>query len=411
MRGTARARRVRRVRRTSGTRGTRGFSLIETMLGLLVGMLLVIVMLQLLLRSDLAKRASNASDDAQVRAQLALHLLERELRQAGHDVSGYALLGCTLGYTTTQDSRSVSLPALAPVTLNPAASVIPAGDAGSDTLLVVAGTSTGAGEADLASAATTAAAQVYHATTSGAFAAQDYVVAAPASRASPCSLTLNRVAGTGGTNGTTLTMASASETTATGSLLFNLGAAPRLRAYAVRDGLLTVCDYLAHDCSRTSATSPLDTSVWVPVASQIAALRLQYGRDTAGISGSSSAMTGVADTWDQTTPGGSADATSIPVYCRWARIVGLRLAVVGRAAQYDREVLTSSAPTWAGSDGAAIDVSGGTSSSSSATTTGSAWTHYRYRLMQGMVPLRNMLWQGGQPAYQGGTLAGVSEGC
>ena len=57
------------------------------------------------------------------------------MEQAGLGLQSFNISGCSLGYTAG-DGGAVSLAALAPVTINPAASVIPAGDANTDTLLV-----------------------------------------------------------------------------------------------------------------------------------------------------------------------------------------------------------------------------------------------------------------------------------
>jgi len=124
----------------------RGFSMIEIMIGLLIGMVSVIVILQTFSRSDAAKRITNGNDDAQLNAALSIHSLSRDLRQAGWGVNAFGLLGCSLSFTSSADSTAVTISALAPVIIN--SSLIPAGDANTDTLLVVSGNGAGPSEGD-----------------------------------------------------------------------------------------------------------------------------------------------------------------------------------------------------------------------------------------------------------------------
>lgn len=382
-------------------RAQRGFSIVEVMVGLLIGMGAVIVMLQLLSSSDVSKRVSSGADEAQINAMLALNTLERDLRQAGHGISAFNLLGCTLSYTTTGDSASVTLSALGPLTINPSSSLIPDGDSNTDTLLVVGGNSSGPSEGDPTTATSTTT--TYTITTPSNFSSGDWVLGAKASWASGCALTLGKITSIGSY---ALTVSSATSGLSSGAIVYNLGSAPSIKAYAIRKSNLTVCDYLKYDCGSSSYTSTLNSTVWVPVVRNVVSLRAQYGHDISNLS--SSAMTGVVGQFDQYSPGDSSDPTSsVAVYCRWARIIGLRLAVVGRSTHYDKTAPTSTSPTWSGSTA--------NSSTSSSTTTlnpealsidlsgQSDYQYFRYRLLESSVPLRNMIWQGSQTTYQGGS--------
>jgi type IV pilus assembly protein PilW len=89
-------------------------------------------------------------------------------------------------------------------------------------------------------------------------------------------------------------------------------------------------------------------------------------------------MDGVVDVYDRTTPGSA---------CAWARTSALRLALVARSAQFEKEAVTTAFPAWAGSvdANAAIDLGDLPD-----------WQRYRYRTYETTVPLRNMAWQGVQ---------------
>ena len=387
--------------RPQGPRRCSGFGLLEIMVALMIGMFAILIVMKIFAVSETNKRTTTGGNDAQIAGSLALYGLERDIRQAGYGLSAYNVLGCSLSFATSADSTSVTLGA-APVTINPDTSLVPAGDANTDTLLVIGGSSPAPSEGDAMTATSTATA--YTITTPTAFAVGDRVVAAATTRPTTCALALATVKSI---SGSTLAVASGTAGLATGSPVYDLGPTPIARAYAVRDGNLTVCDYTAYNCGSTSYTSTLNSDVWVPVASNVVSLRAQYGRDTNGISGSTSTMTGVVGTYDQTTPGSSADTTTIPLYCGWSRVVALRLAVVARSPTYDKTQPTAATPTWDGSTAntattstlatvtpttVAIDLSGNAN-----------WKYYRYRTLQATVPLRNMIWQGSQSTYQGGS--------
>ena len=347
-----------------GTSRTAGFSLIELMVGLVIGMIAIIVVMQVFKLSEGSKRTTTGGDDAQISGVIALNTLQRDIRQAGHGVSAFALIGCDVALRA-----GVTLRAIAPVTINPvnAAGVptIPVGDTNTDTLLIVYGNSAGSVEGDpvRAQLVTTQ----YTVNTASSFVVGDHIIAEPASRPSPCELTLEKLTAapvepnvvvptgvTGMVNGT----------------LFNLGTEPQILAYAVRDGALTVCDYMVNDCSKLNDLSVNPPVVrWLPIGDNIVSLRATYGRDQTG------AMDAVVDIYDQTKPTSE---------CEWARVSAIRLALAARSAQVEKEaVSTVMSPDWAASAVAPINLSNNRT-----------WAQHRYRVFETTVPLRNMAWQG-----------------
>lgn len=340
-------------------RAQTGITLVELLVGIVLGMVAVIVILQVFQVSEGSKRTTLGGDDAQINGAIALAALQRDLRQAGYGASAFAFIGCDIALP---GGRSV--PAMGPVTINHPG--VPAGDANTDTLLIVYGSSAGSPEGDRINLQPST--DTYAVATPTAFRAGDVVLATPASRPAPCTLTAEAV--------TAVTVSPPYVTVGAGiagmanGTLFNLGPAPRVLAYAVRDGNLTVCDHMAADCMDPDLAS--DRSVWVPVSSNVVSLRAQYGRD------SSASMDGVVDVYDRTTPGSA---------CAWARTSALRLALVARSAQFEKEAVTTAFPAWAGSvdANAAIDLGDLPD-----------WQRYRYRTYETTVPLRNMAWQGVQ---------------
>lgn len=375
-----------------------GFSLIEIMVGLVIGMVGVIILSQVMLQSEDTKRNTTSGDDAQINASIALSSLERDIRMSGFGLNSYNLLGCAWTFTPSNESSALTNAlAIAPVVINPSTSLVPAGDANTDTLLVMYGTGNSPAEGDAVVAASSSTS--YKVTTPTSFTTGDKTIALALPRTTDCAVSTDRV--TNVPSDGTISVATGLSGIKTGDIVYNLGAQPIVRAYAIRNGNLTVCDYTAYNCGKSSYVSTLNSSVWVPVGSNIVSLRAQYGHD-----GKAGTMAGIVTTFNQTTP----VVDSAPS-CVWARVLSVRLAVVGRGSHYDGEktdsgdlkTVTSEAPKWAASD---TETAEGAPTNPTALTINlsslDSWQQYRYKTVETAVPLRNMLWQGGQPSYQGG---------
>lgn len=336
------------------SRRTGGFSLVEILVGMTIGMLGILVIFQVFSLFEGQNRTTSGSGDAQTNGTIAAYWMERDIRQGGYGISSINLLGCNVLLRT-----GVTLAATAPVTINHAS--IPAGDANTDTVLVVYGNSSSSTEGDGITQQPTAT--VYAVMTPTAFTAGDRVIAEPSTRPAPCSLTLDQVSGAPAGSNVTVTTGQAGVANGT---LYNLGQTPKVLAYAIRGGNLTVCDYMANDCGSAGGTG--NSSVWVPISSNIVSLRAQYGRDTSG-----PPMDAIVDAYDQTTP---------TTACGWARASAVRIGLLARNGQYDKDNVTTSAPTWAGG--------------SFTLSADADWQHYRYKVFQTVVPIRNVTWMGVQ---------------
>lgn len=384
--------------KASTRRFSNGFSLIEIMVGLAIGMAAVVIMMQMLSNSDASKRIAAGGSDAQMNGNLALYSLERDIQASGYGISAFNILGCNVTYKTSTDKVNVTVP-LAPATINPLISTVPAGDSGTDTILVVYGSSSGSSEGDALIANSSSGS--YQVTTGTSFNINDILIAQTSVRPTTCNLTTDMVTNVGAS---TVSVNPGVSGLPVGSIIYNLGPTPVVHAYAVRNGNLTMCDYTAYDCSNSSYTS--NNNVWVPIAANIVAMRAQYGRDTTN---PSSTMTGVVSTYDQTTPASSADKSGWTPYCSWARTLSMRLALVARSSStqsgaYDKSTPTTMAPTWSGSTATTSTTpTNPTAVTFDLSTNNSDWQSYRYKTLETTVPLRNAIWQGGQATYQGGS--------
>lgn len=71
-----------------------GFSLVEIMVGLVIGLLTILVVMQLFAGFEGQKRTTTSSADAQENGQIALLTMERDIRMAGYGIANAAALGC-----------------------------------------------------------------------------------------------------------------------------------------------------------------------------------------------------------------------------------------------------------------------------------------------------------------------------
>ena len=88
------------------THRTRGVSLVELLVGLVIGMIGVVIMMQIFSVSEGYKRTTTGGDDAQNNGAIGLYGLQRDLRQAGQGTNSFnglvppgaaaSLIGCNV---------------------------------------------------------------------------------------------------------------------------------------------------------------------------------------------------------------------------------------------------------------------------------------------------------------------------
>jgi type IV pilus assembly protein PilW len=335
------------------------------MVGLLIGALAIVGMLQTYAISEGQKRTVTGGSDAQTNGAVALYGLEQDISQGGYGVSTMNLLSCSISGSPLPAGASLTI---APVAIN--SPTIPAGDPNTDTLLVVYGNSGNAPEGDGITAQP--GTNVYTIQTPTSFVVNEYVVAVPQSPPTPCSLIVDNINTIVAQN---VTVAVGTAGTVNGKL-YDLGPAPTIVGYAVRGGNLTVCNYMANDCSITAN--------WAPFVSNIVSLRAEYGKDT------SNPMDAIVDSYNQAAPASA---------CDYARISAVRFVIVARNSKYDKTAVTSASPAWLGSAVNAttnptaypIDLTKNPDGSANAN-----WQNYRYEVFQTVAPIRNISWLGAQ---------------
>ena len=405
------------------TRPDSGFSLVEIMVGMVIGMLGLVIMMQVFTLSEGQKRSTTGGGDAQSGGAIALFGLQRDLRQAGFGITDVKLAGCDLTLPANATRGQVVLTNLGPVTINHP--LITGHDNSTDTLLIVYGNSNGSPQGDGILSQTVQTSYVVKTPTS--YNSGDYVIATPAASAAslpppiPCpALTLDRVNGPPvvippSTNGV-LNVLPGVPGVSNGTL-YNLGQSPKILAYAIRGGNLTLCDFMRNDCS--AAGNNGNAMIWVPVASNIASIRAQYGRDMFnGLNPADLKMDGIVDRYDNwnliaaNNPAWPAlplaNMNTVLTACVRIKISAVRIVLVARNANYEKTIVTANAPAWEASAAyaapnpptAADRVSWSANpidlTENIGLTAPASWQNYRYKVLQTVVPLRNLTlaWQG-----------------
>jgi type IV pilus assembly protein PilW len=380
-----------------------GFSLVEIMVGMVIGMLGIIVIMQVFALFEGQKRTTSGGSEAQNTGAIALSGLSDDIRQSGYGFNLMNVIGCDVWLPPVPTRAGVTITAMAPVTINSAS--VPAGDANTDTLLIVYGNSDILPEGNSinppAIDSTHFMVQAYK-----SFQVNDYVIVTPQTRScvpsTPPVTILNQVTAVLATN-PNLTITPGAATSLSAGMFFNLGPSVTIHAYAVRNGSLTVCDYFVNDCGNAGNLS--SSAVWVPIAGNVVSLRAQYGQDISNhvptiVSAKTGQMDGIVDIYSQTSPGNTGATQDA---CGWFRTLSIRLALVARNSQFEKTAVTATAPLWEGSTAANNNPSwGGSTTGASANPINLSknpdgsiplnptWQNYRYKVFQTTVPIRNI---------------------
>lgn len=351
-----------------------GFTLVELMVAVLLGMLTVIVIAQVLATSEAQRRQVASGGDAEINGSLSLFTLQRDIQMAGYGLAANpSALGCTV--KNNYDSGTTQQFTLAPVIIDNGASDAP------DTITVLQGHTSGS--AVPMKIKEDKGTRFIVESTMGANTG-DQVVAVPEAWSSTKWCTLYGITHNSGSADTSLTADNiphadsdkwnaASIAPAGGydstSYLVNLGA-PTLKSYAIDSNNLEVTERDAVDGSADSRN----------LYPEIVNLQALYGKDTSG--------DGAVDKYDHVTPTTAAE---------WKQVITVRLAVVARNAQAEKNEVTPNQPLWDVGSSVTVDgetlVDCGTSKCMTLKVSHlTDWKYYRYRVYTTTVPLRNVLW-------------------
>jgi type IV pilus assembly protein PilW len=341
----------------------RGFSLIEVLVGLAIGLAGILILMQVYIVADTHQRRTGSGADAQTSGVMAAFALERDLRLAGFGHLGFGC-GDVNAYQAGARPAAFTLPARA-VTISPDTPRT----SGNDQLQIIYSAAPLAPIAATLQNAMPDSSAALRVDTNPDFGAGDFVaIAQPPALCSLLRLTapsaqLDAPSVTGPgfqwdlphapgpfnpPDGTTIFPAGGY---AIGAKVINLGALTN-RVYYLENERLMMRDALLP----TGRNNP------IRLASGILALRAQYGLDTN--------HDGQPDRW-------SSGPVTDPTH-----LIAVRFALVARSNQYEKELVTNS-PLVLWDNGAGDRPTVALSA---------AQRHYRYKVYQTIVPLRNVIW-------------------
>lgn len=387
-----------------------GVSLIELMVGLVIGLLATLVIMQVATTYDSQRRQTAAGSDTQVNGALALSTLQRDIEMSGYGLTSAGVTRCVqiVGQRNGVDYTRVMAPVV--ITQGSGASGTSTGQADSiqvlmssksggytvpmrlaenqrrdgTTFVIEENTNVGNRQGDLLIAIPTVGGSVSP---------------SPTAQVTPnwCSIAQISNDPSAGTNDNldhastqawntspnTVFPGSLNSDIAylAGSILINVGQLID-RCYFI-SGSNQRCG-LATDTSETPYTLRLrnfsttdGTTTNQDMFPDIVNLQAVYGVDT------SITPDGVVDSWTATSPTTAAG---------WSQVIAVRVALLARSAQYADDEVTPTAPSWRPDGTNALTFT----LPSCPTGDTTCWRHYRYRVFEAVIPLRNMLWQARQ---------------
>jgi type IV pilus assembly protein PilW len=383
---------------------SRGFTLVELLVGVLIGLIGTVVIFQVFAVSESQKRTTTGSGDAQQNGVFTLFQIERDARMAGYAINHLPLLGCQ----TNGWFEATGLPInfnLLPIQITNGANGAP------DAITIAYGDAELFATPEKLSIAMPTPTSDFRVRNRYGFRPGDVLIAAQ--NGSPCSLaqTSTLAAGTldvAHASGTitnpqgqieatrfnriggllapgNIAYSAWSDATSTGGRLYNLGQRPVVVRYSVVNSQLVATDLLAPGSADAAAV----------LADGIVQLQAQYGFDSNGDGSVASTAVSVAtinigagqpDQWGDAMPAAAVAAD-------WQKVIAVRLVAVARSMTPERPDPTVGActattvnPKWfAPAPPVGIDVN-------VSLWDPADWRCYRYRTFEVVVPIRNMVW-------------------
>ncbi|WP_418316771.1 PilW family protein [Piscinibacter sakaiensis] len=381
----------------------RGVTLVELMVGMVIGLIAVLVISQVLLAAEGQKRATTSGSDAQLTGALALFTLQRDLEMTGYGLSASQIgLGCTIRALPFTTANGGSTRLLVPAQITPGAKT---GDP--DTVRILASSKQSFSVPTLVTNDHPKSGAVgvteFAVNNIVGVAAGDLMIAVPPAPDATNTCTIFRSTGVGTTPGKSIAHASGGDPLAWNgsgsgssqtvvstlfppagypatSYLINLGQSYIDRSYSVVKGNLVMTDF-----NRASSGTPTAVEIFP----QVVNLRALYGKDT------SATPDGSIDVYDDVQPT-TADG--------WARVIAIRIAIVVRSNQYESDEVTTAEPEWDLGTAPAVTAAGakncGSGSGKCITlkvdgdlSAKDEWKHYRYKVYDTVIPLRNVVWR------------------
>ena len=358
-----------------------GMSLVELMVGMVIGLIGIVIITHIYLVNEQYKRATTSSGEANVNGAIALYTIERDMRMAGFGINHSAAFGCDCDWVTTPGCSAIRYFYDNKYSVPPNASLV--NSRGALTLFPVVITDTpnqpdtisvfygGSNERVLASkltdTMTSPGVDLKVEGNTGYEVGDLLVLVNSKTTPSTCSLMqLTQVTGASTlVHGTNIWNPAGGGTLPShpqDSLIFDLGT-PTWLTYGIVNGRLQVTDQLA----------VLAGAVSQDLVDDIVDLQAVYGKDTTNDD--------IPDVWDKAKPTSSV---------LWTQVIAIKFAVLARSKEFVKPATAGGActattaankPTWSQGTFPTIEAAGALPSC------------YKYRVFETTVPLRNMIWR------------------
>lgn len=335
-----------------------GFGLVEIMVGMVIGLIATLVIVQVMGLFEGQKRTTSGSADAQTNGSLALYTVQRQMQQAGYALPIYSSLqtamACVPATTTDNDTGTANVD-LSPVTITDGGNGPDGQDGASDSITIRTGTSAMGGAPIKISSVT---GNIIGVTNNLGCSQNDIAIA---------------------TSGATCQMSKVTNVDP-GHTQITLASTNNMAAGAV---LSCVGSWTTTTYSVSADGNLLQNGA--PIASGVVNIQAQYGI-------SSAANNNTVVNWVDAKGG----TWAAPIITDRNRIKAIRIAIVARNGQLEKTNVTDACTSWTG----AVNPTGlcaweGTSTDPAPkiNVSGDAnWQRYRYRVFETIVPLRNIIW-------------------
>ena len=361
-----------------------GFTLIELMIGVLIGALSSLVIAKVFAFSEAQRRATTSGSDAQVNGALALYSIQRDAQMAGYGLtSSLDALGCEIRAQFNGNNFTWTL---APILITAGANGAP------DSIGFLSSLTTRYSAPTLVMVDHPRTAANFFTNTTIGIGQSDLMIAVPRTIDANNWCSVFDVTGIGGGNGQGQGQGQGQNQVLhnsgangpwnqpggqtifpnagypAGSYLLNLGTM-NSRTYSISAG---------NALQLTTFNTASATSWTAEIFPGIVQLQAFYGKDTDG--------DGVIDTYDKVTPATNAN---------WRQVLAVRIAVAARSGQFEKEDVTPADLLW--NVGTTVPVTGAATCGASKCVTLKVsqladWKRYRYRVYDVVVPVRNLLW-------------------
>jgi len=374
-----------------------GMSLVELMVGMLIGLIGIVIITHLYITNDRYKRSTTGTGEAQVNGAIALYTVEREIRMGGYGLNQSTALNCKCAsvncsplqyYYNGKSSfppAPAALGALTPRTPAPVL-IVPTPGAPSSITVLYGGANERMLPAQLTEQAIAPNFQ-YKVDGWPGFADGNLILVAQnqtclLKQISKVNSGLQTLEHTDGPNLPFNPPGSFGPVLDTGAAVFNLGTpgavgGPVWRTFFIANDRLMSEDILT-TLQNGGVPAPQE------LVGNIVDLQAHYGRDDGSTPGSV-AEDGIVDVWDVAPPTDPADPTVI----LWKQVIAVRVGLLARSQNFEKPSVAggpcdattaANAPTWANGL-LPMNVPGGLPSC------------YKYRVFETVVPLRNLIWR------------------